>query len=403
MMSALSALVAGVVTKPSPYLPADDAAPAAHERCSAASASRPPPRVRATTTATSVAGVVDTTHVPLPGQPSTRVALPGHPSTNHPRELGTRYVIHKRVGKGAYGSVFSATDTVTGTEVAIKCIADVFRTAEDAKRALREAAILRQAEHPNVIGCRGVLRPPSASEFTTLWLVLDKAEWDLRTVLSMKMKEWTATHVEHILHQTLCGLAYLHGHGIVHRDLKPANLLITRDCEVRIADFGLSRQIKLDEEDEEDLPDPCGIQRDSIAQLTPPKALHMPSGGLARTLSRRVVTRYYRAPELLLGSRSYGTAIDIWSLGCILAEMLHSLDLASRSSSSSPVLFPGESGDEYPSAMSLPSELRKSCSSEQHTSNPQPQTQSYRTRLTYRLCFDSAEPAAGDPRPAETS
>eukprot|EP01046_Picozoa_sp_COSAG06_P021201 COSAG06_NODE_1582_length_9017_cov_11.406593_8_plen_663_part_00 len=295
-------------------------------------------------------------------------SLPGR-AADHPTEIAKadhpgRYAIHAKAGKGAYGCVYTGEDVATGEAVALKCITDIFRSTEDAKRALREAAILRRCDHPNIIGYRNTLSPPNTDDFNQLWIVLEKCDWDLRSVLQMKMRAWTNTHVEHLLHQTLCGLAYLHENGIVHRDLKPANILVTRSCEVRIADFGLSRQIQQAEDDEQS----SGVQRDSVQQLTPPKALHVPSG-LARTLSRRVVTRYYRAPELLLGSDAYDAAIDIWSVGCILAEMLHSLAPSSADSDSttaSPplpvhaVLFPGESGDEYPSARTLPSELRKS-------------------------------------------
>lgn len=286
--------------------------------------------------------------------PCSEVPLPG---SDHPSELRERYAIHSKAGKGAYGCVFTATDITTGQDVALKCIQDVFRTTEDAKRALREAAILRQCDHPNIIGFRKVLRPPNGEDFSQLWIVLDRCDWDLKSVLTMKMKAWTNTHVEHLLHQILCGLAYLHDNGIVHRDLKPANILVTRDCEVRIADFGLSRQIQ--ETDRNDQWPPQTEAFGEGQQMTPPKILDMPAGGLARTLSRRVVTRYYRAPELLLGSETYDAAIDIWSLGCIFAEMLHSLAPSTFDTSASAVLFPGESGDEYPSARSLPSELRK--------------------------------------------
>lgn len=300
--------------------------------------------------------------VPMPRATTTReardsaVPLPG---SHHPCELGDRYTIHSKAGKGAYGSVFTGTDTTTGDEVALKCITDVFRSTEDAKRALREVAILRQCHHPNVIGFREVLRPPNAEDFSELWIVIDRCDWDLKNVMKMNMKSWTTTHVEHLLHQIFCGLAYLHSNGIVHRDLKPANILVTRTCDVRLADFGLSRQIQEPETEESwpALPD----RHDAMQGMTPPKILDLPAGGLVRTLSRRVVTRYYRAPELLLGSKTYDSAIDIWSVGCVLAEMLHSLapPTADGDAPASAVLFPGESGDEYPSARTLPSELRK--------------------------------------------
>lgn len=317
------------------------------------------------------------------------VPLPG---SDHPSELSERYAIHSKAGKGAYGCVFTGTDTATGEDVALKCITDVFRSTDDAKRALREASILRQCDHPNIIGFRQVcarvshwslppsvahteltrpcveqvLRPPNVEDFSQLWIVLERCDWDLKSVLKMAMKSWTNTHVEHLLHQMLCGLAYLHGNGIVHRDLKPANILVNRACEVRIADFGLARQIHEPQADDgrAPLPEPFAtVDRNEVQQLTPPRVLHMPAGGLARTLTRQVVTRWYRAPELLLGSKEYDSAIDMWSVGCILAEMLHSLAPMTSSATAPPVsavLFPGDSGDEYPTARTLPSEVRKS-------------------------------------------
>ena len=317
------------------------------------------------------------------------VPLPG---SDHPSELSERYAIHSKAGKGAYGCVFTGTDTATGEDVALKCITDVFRSTDDAKRALREASILRQCDHPNIIGFRQVcacvshwslspsfahtelthpcveqvLRPPNVEDFSQLWIVIERCDWDLKSVLKMAMKSWTNTHVEHLLHQMLRGLAYLHGNGIVHRDLKPANILVNRACEVRIADFGLARQVHEPQADDgrAPLPEPFATaDRNECQQLTPPRALHMPAGGLARTLTRQVVTRWYRAPELLLGSKEYDSAIDMWSVGCILAEMLHSLAPMTSSATAPPVsavLFPGDSGDEYPTARTLPSEVRKS-------------------------------------------
>jgi mitogen-activated protein kinase 1/3 len=281
------------------------------------------------------------------------VRLPGRAANDHPLQLGTRYVVQEKKGSGAYGSVFTAQDNESGDTVALKCVTDIFRTSEDAKRALREASILRQCDHPNIVKCRAVLAPP-AVDFSHLWLVLDHADWDLRQVLRMSMKVWTESHVELLLHQILCGLAYMHEHGVVHRDLKPANILVTRNCHVYIADFGLARQIQ-EQVDHADTaqsglpggaPSPRGAQGGAAA-----------CGGLARTLTVKVVTRYYRAPELLLGTHEYNSAIDIWSVGCILAEMLSSLAPTEHRRGES-VLFPGESGDDVTSSR-LHSELRK--------------------------------------------
>jgi mitogen-activated protein kinase 1/3 len=89
-----------------------------------------------------------------------------------------------------------------------------------------------------------VLRPNSAERFGDLWIVLECCDWDLRKVMNTRMKAWSIEHVKRLLHQTLCGLAYLHGANIVHRDLKPANILVTSSCDIRICDFGLSREIR---------------------------------------------------------------------------------------------------------------------------------------------------------------
>lgn len=275
------------------------------------------------------------------------VELPGRAEENHPRELGTRYWVEDKKGAGSYGSVFTARDSESGDLVALKCVTDIFRSSEDAKRALREASILRQCKHPNIVKCRAVL-PPPAADFSHLWIVLDHADWDLDQVLRMRMRKWTETHVEHLLHQILCGLAYLHEHGVVHRDLKPSNILVTRDCHVNITDFGLARQIQ----------EPCELAQVDMsggARRGPPRQGDA-GGRLARTLTVRVVTRYYRAPELLLGSHEYNSAIDIWSVGCILAEMLHSLAPAA-SQPGERVLFPGDSDREVRSSR-LRSELQ---------------------------------------------
>ena len=267
---------------------------------------------------------------PAEAEPPEMPMSPGGRKTQLPRDIHTRYRIRTKAGAGSHASVFAAEDTKDGGLVALKCVTDIFENSHAAKRALREASILRQCDHPNVVKCKAVLRPPNPDRFSKLWMVLEHCDWDLRTVLRMNIVSWTLPHVEHIMHQVLSGLDYLHQHGIVHRDLKPANVLINKDCEAKICDFGLARQILGDSSDEE--------------ELSPTRSLELSGGGasrgLARTLSRQVVTRYYRAPELLLGTAVYGSAIDIWSVGCILAELLHSL---SKEDKHDCILFRGES------------------------------------------------------------
>lgn len=173
-------------------------------------------------------------------------------------------------------------------------------------------------------------------------------EWDLRKVMNTRMKQWTFAHVQRLMHQIFCGLAYLHGAKVVHRDLKPANVLVTASCDVRICDFGLSRQVVSRRRHEEDDIDLDLVDREPLSK-------HNGASGLHRTLTKHVVTRYYRAPELILLSSDYTESIDVWSAGCIFAELLATLE-PNAPCDSKRILFPGDSG--YPvSATSNPDDV----------------------------------------------
>lgn len=121
-----------------------------------------------------------------------------------------------------------------------------------------------------------------------VYLVFDLMETDVHTVIRANICE--DVHRRFIIYQTLRALKYLHSADIVHRDLKPSNLLINRDCHCKLADFGLARWLKAPENE-------------------------------SPILSDYVATRWYRAPEILLGSPKYNLAIDMWAVGCILAEL----------------------------------------------------------------------------------
>lgn len=177
-------------------------------------------------------------------------------------------------------------------------------------------------------------------------------DWDLRKVMNTRMKQWTIEHVKRLMHQTLCGLAYLHGAKVVHRDLKPANILVTASCDVRICDFGLSRQILSKGRGDGDDMDLDMEDREALSKHSGASGLH---GGPVRTLTKHVVTRYYRAPELILLSAEYTESIDVWSVGCIFAELLATLE-PNAPRDSKRILFPGDSG--YPvSATSNPDDV----------------------------------------------
>ncbi|KAL8161270.1 hypothetical protein V2J09_012759 [Rumex salicifolius] len=203
----------------------------------------------------------------------------------------SRYQIQDVIGKGSYGVVASAIDTHTGEMVAIKKINDVFEHISDATRILREIKLLRLLHHPDVVQIKHIMLPPSRREFKDIYVVFELMESDLHHVIRANT-DLTAEHHKYFLYQLLRGLKYIHAANVFHRDLKPKNILANANCKVKICDFGLAR-VSFD-----DAP--------SVIFWTD-----------------YVATRWYRAPELC-GSffSNYTPAIDIWSIGCIFAEVL---------------------------------------------------------------------------------
>lgn len=194
----------------------------------------------------------------------------------------------KKIGSGAYGSVASFRDTRTDTKIAVKKISNAFEEVIDGKRILREVKLLRQLYHENIISILDML-PPESTDFTDIYIVTDLMETDLHRVIYSK-QPLAEEHVQFFIHQTLRGLLYLHSVDIVHRDLKPPNLLVNKNCDLKICDFGLARVM------------------DSVEP--------------ERDRTDYVVTRWYRAPEVVLTASEYTKAIDIWAVGCILCELI---------------------------------------------------------------------------------
>ena len=194
--------------------------------------------------------------------------------------------------------VCSATDTVTGEEVAIKKVADVFADLVDAKRILREIKLLqhlaKDGGHENIVKLRDVMTgPPYNKRFYDLYMVFDHHECDMENIIKSD-QQLSEAHAQYFLYQVLKGLKFLHSAGIIHRDLKPANLLVNSNCDLVICDFGLARGV-------------AGAKEEQAAD---------PS-----QLTEYVVTRYYRAPELLCDS-PYDERIDVWSAALIFAEIM---------------------------------------------------------------------------------
>ncbi|XP_067648667.1 mitogen-activated protein kinase 1-like [Haliotis asinina] len=203
-------------------------------------------------------------------------------------EVGPRYTSLNYIGEGAYGMVVSAIDTETKSKVAIKKISP-FEHQTYCQRTLREIKILTRFKHENIINISDILRAPSIEEMKDVYIVQCLMETDMYKLL--KTQQLSNDHVCYFLYQILRGLKYIHSANVLHRDLKPSNLLLNTTCDLKICDFGLARVADPDH-------DHTGF------------------------LTEYVATRWYRAPEIMLNSKGYTKSIDVWSVGCILAEML---------------------------------------------------------------------------------
>nr|XP_021144047.1 mitogen-activated protein kinase 13 isoform X2 [Columba livia] len=198
-------------------------------------------------------------------------------------ELPRRYTSLHPVGSGAYGSVCSAIDKKTGEKVAIKKLCRPFQSEIFAKRAYRELMLLKHMQHENVIGLLDVFTSAASYQgFQDFYLVMPYMRTDLQKIMG---HEFSDEKIQYLVYQMLKGLKYIHSAGIIHRDLKPGNLAVNEDCQLKILDFGLARH--------------------ADAEMT-----------------GYVVTRWYRAPEVILNWMHYNQTVDIWSIGCIMAEML---------------------------------------------------------------------------------
>jgi len=252
-----------------------------------------------------------------------------------------RYEVKQLIGTGSYGSVCEAYDSEKKRLVAIKRIGHMFDDLIDCKRILREISILSKLQHEYVVQLYDIVAPSEMKTFNELYIVMEICDSDLKKLCRTDVT-LTPLHINTLLYNLLVGLKYLHSAGIYHRDLKPANCLVNQDCSVKICDFGLSRAIGAAEQPHlqalPNTPRKDGEQDESCAQAVPavPHTQRM-----KRHLTGHVVTRWYRAPELILLQENYTEAIDIWSVGCIYAELLGMLD-GTRTEDRGP-LFPGSS------------------------------------------------------------
>eukprot|EP01062_Namystynia_karyoxenos_P025408 TRINITY_DN1999_c1_g1_i2.p2 TRINITY_DN1999_c1_g1~~TRINITY_DN1999_c1_g1_i2.p2 ORF type:complete len:328 (+),score=124.52 TRINITY_DN1999_c1_g1_i2:90-1073(+) len=217
--------------------------------------------------------------------------LPGGPAAPVIPD-GERYRLHRKLGEGTYGVVYKGTDTFTNRTVALKKIRLEQEDDGIPSTALREISILREMQHPNIVGLLDVISLPRK-----LHLVFEFCDCDLKQLMNDTKQPIQGQKLKKFLWQLLNGTHFLHANRVLHRDLKPQNILVAGEL-IKLADFGLARAF----------------------QIPVPVYTH------------EVVTLWYRAPEILLGGKEYAPAIDIWSIGCIFVEM-----------SRRTPLFPGDS------------------------------------------------------------
>jgi mitogen-activated protein kinase 1/3 len=230
----------------------------------------------------------------------------------------TKYLNDDEIlGSGAYAIVYLGTCSDNPKKkVAIKVLdmrsRGLFSNEFDCRRILRELMILRQLQHPNVIPLSDIIPPQDPNNFNELALVFPRAEFDLSTVLKHH-SVLTMAQVQYMMYQILSALNHCHQCNVMHRDLKPDNILLNSTCKLQICDFNLARTYH-------DEPEPASDE--------PPQS----SPKLQRTFTVKIVSPYYRAPEICMKDARYTQAIDIWSAGAIMGELLHAslADIARR-------------------------------------------------------------------------
>jgi len=201
-----------------------------------------------------------------------------------------RYKIEAPIGQGGFGVVCRAYNIRTGEKIAIKKIINAFNNPIDAKRLIREIRIMKYFTHENIISLKDILNPLPKKSFNDVYLVTELMDTDLHQIIASD-QIISDDHVQYFMYQIMCAVKYIHSANVLHRDLKPNNILVNKDCTIKVCDFGLSR--------------PVGSQNHKLEFMT-----------------NNISTIWYRAPELLLTWKEYTKAIDMWAVGCILAELL---------------------------------------------------------------------------------
>ena len=192
----------------------------------------------------------------------------------------------QQVGEGTYGKVYKSKNSITNEYVAVKKLRLESEREGFPITAIREIKLLQSFDHPNIVGLLEMM-----VEHNQIYMVFDYMDHDLTGLLTHPELQLEESHRKYIFKQLMEGLNYLHEKRIIHRDIKGSNILLDNLGNLKIADFGLARTMKI-------------LGEGEVADFT-----------------NRVITIWYRPPELLLGATDYGREVDIWGVGCLLIEL----------------------------------------------------------------------------------
>ncbi|KAJ5665356.1 Negative regulator of the PHO system [Penicillium maclennaniae] len=215
--------------------------------------------------------------------PKPRSGLSSHPRRSMDKQQPSSFQQLEKLGEGTYATVFKGRNRQTGEMVALK---EIHLDSEEGtpSTAIREISLMKELKHESIVSLYDVIHTENK-----LMLVFEFMDRDLKRYMDTRgdRGQLDPVTIKSFMHQLMKGIAFCHENRVLHRDLKPQNLLINKKGQLKLGDFGLAR------------------------------AFGIP----VNTFSNEVVTLWYRAPDVLLGSRTYNTSIDIWSAGCIMAEM----------------------------------------------------------------------------------
>ena len=291
------------------------------------------------------------------------------------------------LGQGSYGKVIAAIDKTTKKKVAIKKVNELFEDIVDSKRVLREITLLRFMKNQFIVELLDIEYDRNNKNFDCIYLIFECLPSDLKK-LKKSSTFLTMDDVRMYVYHILCGLKYIHSCAVLHRDLKPGNILLDKNYQIKICDFGLARCVNIDTDDEiieqvpeqkqidtsklskhsdflnkytgggndkkeekaEDKKDDTTKSKDSSASTKsgkgrgpPPKLKFLKNQKKEQILSVHVVSRWYRAPELILIETNYTSSIDVWSVGCIFGELMMMIKENAKTFMDRTPLFPGQS------------------------------------------------------------